>query len=248
MDKVIVLTGASSGLGASLVRQLLASGAKVTGIDTQPATTSHENYLHIQGDIASSGVRAQAVQAAMAAFGNIDILINNAAVGIYASSYESSDAENARVYEVNVLAPLGMIALVVPHFIRRQSGMIVNIGSICGKVTVPWATVYCSTKFALAGISQGLRRELAPHRVHVLHVMPAVIDTAFRRHVLRGQAPGKVQTMRRSSDPDCTAKAILSAIARKKKNLYTPFTLAYPFTKMQEYTPWLMDWYLKSKQ
>jgi short-subunit dehydrogenase len=246
--KTVLITGSSSGIGLALSRKLVALGCNVAGIGLDASSPlSDPRYTYMQGDICIEAARASFIEGALERFGTVDILINNAAIGIYAPSTETSEEELKKIYGVNVFAGLELIKRVVPIFRKNHGGSIVNIGSICGSVTVPWSTIYCSTKFAVHGITQGLRRELAGDNIHVMLVMPAVIATDFRKHVLRGIAPGKVKDIE-LTPPEKVADDIIRGLARKKKHVYSPLHLAFPFMKMQEYAPWLMDWYLKSKQ
>ncbi len=249
--KVAVITGASDGLGKTLSNSLLKQGCKVVRIGLNAdgySELNNENELNIIGDLSYSKTREDLINRAIVKFGTIDILVNNAATGIYAASYETQYDELLKMYDVNVFVPNELIRLTLPVFSRKHSGHIVNIGSICGTVTVPWATIYCSTKFALHGITQGLRREVHGLGINITLVMPSVIKTNFRQHVIRGEAPENVKKMNIAVSTEYIASSIINGIIKKKKNVYSPFFLAYPFMKMQEYAPWLMDWYLRGKE
>ena len=218
--KVAIVTGASDGLGKATADLLLQEGCKVVRIGLAAdgyEEKQTENELNIIGDLTDEQTRGNLFTWALAAFDTVDILVNNAAVSIYAPSYETTHNEMQKIYD------------------------------ICGQVTVPWATAYCASKFALHGLTQGLRREVKKTGIHVMLVMPAIIDTNIRLHVLRGTPPGNVNGMK-GCPPNQIARAIIRAMKRNANNLYTPFYLAYPFMKMQEYTPWLMDWYLDTKR
>lgn len=254
-SKIILITGSSRGVGEATAKAFIAQnlGAQVVGVGLEAAPNFiHPQHHYHQGDITDPAFRQKIIDQTISQFGRIDILINNAATGIYAPSYETSYAETLRLYDVNVFAPMELIRLALPHMQKQTTASIVNIGSICCKVTVPWATTYCATKFALDGQTQGLQRELrnkkSARHIHVMFVMPAVIDTNFRAFVVRGEAPKNVTNMRLLVRPEYVAKRIIAGVAKKKKKIYVPFITAFPFMKMQEYTPWLMDLYLRSKQ
>jgi short-subunit dehydrogenase len=93
------------------------------------------------------------------------------------------------MFDVNLMAAVGMAQQVVPAMRAQGSGAIVNIGSIGGRVTLPWSTLYCASKYALHSVSEGLYRELKPYQIHVLTVIPGIVDTNFRFHVLAGTPP-----------------------------------------------------------
>ena len=90
-------------------------------------------------------------------FGAIDLLINNAGVGLYAHSWSASMEDVRQLMELNFFALLGMIQLVAPHMRNRRSGMIVNVSSIGGKMPLPWATLYSASKYAVTALTEGLR-------------------------------------------------------------------------------------------
>lgn len=249
--KVVVITGVSEGIGKASMQKLLQAGCKVVGIGLPAAgyeAGSGDNWVRLLGDITDAGVRENLIQTALQRFGTIDILINNAAVSSYALSYDTPDEVLRRLYDVNVFAGLSLVRRVAPILKEKRSGSIVNIGSICGIVTVPWATVYCSTKFAVHGLTQGLRLDLKPHGIHVMLVMPGIANTRIRDNVLHGKPPGSVLKMKLGVSPEYIAGSVIKGLVRQSRHVYSPFILAWPFVKMKEYAPWLMDWYLQSKQ
>src|SRR5579872_5545552 len=143
--KVILITGASEGIGAACAAEFARAGARLSltarseeGLRRAGGTES----LITPGDITSEAVRQQVVDRTLARFGGIDILINNAGVGSYTPAWAASMEEARSVMELNFFAPLGLIRLVAPHMRSRRSGTIVNVGSIAGKMVLPWMTLY----------------------------------------------------------------------------------------------------------
>jgi short-subunit dehydrogenase len=144
---------------------------------------------------------------------------------------------------VNVLAPLAMAQLVIPAMRRQGGGTIVNIGSVAGLVSLPWAAGYSASKFAVDAVTDSLRRELRRDCIRVLQVCPGIVATAFRDHVLAGTAPPEVSRIRRVVSADHVASKIHRAVERRQSVLYVP-RIGRLFALADAIAPWLMDWYL----
>jgi hypothetical protein len=156
-------------------------------------------------------------------FGRIDILINNAGIGLYAPAWKAPPDEAHAMFELNFFAPLAMIQLVTPHMRQRRSGTIVNIGSIAGKVTLPWFTLYSATKFALGALTEGLRMELAGDGIRTMVVCPGYVKTDFQAHALVGQAPNRLLKGRKFAiTPEQCAEAVARGVERDARTVVTP--------------------------
>src|SRR5215472_13247295 len=130
MDRVVLITGASRGLGAFCVESFIKIGWRVCGValpDKEFERRESDSVLSICGDITSEEVRQTAVSEAVQRFGRIDVLVNNAGVGLYASASQTSPDLFLRLLETNLVAPLALSRLVVPAMRRRGSGIIVNV-------------------------------------------------------------------------------------------------------------------------
>lgn len=248
-DKVVLVTGGSQGIGASLVRLLVAEGAKVSAtalpsvdfLDQENGST-----LLTAGDITCADTRRKVVGRTREKFGRIDVLINNAGVGQYGYPSAVDTEISKRLFDINVLSPLALAQLVIPEMRARKSGVIVNIGSVGGRVSLPWAVMYCATKWALHCIDDSLRRELARSGIRVIKICPGIVDTDFRQHVLAGQAPQRVEDIRRVVSPDQVASAVIRGVKKNKKIVFVP-RIGFVFTSMEFFAPWLMDWYVRRK-
>ena len=159
-------------------------------------------------------------------FGAIDVLINNAGMGMYAPSWSAPMADVRRMFELNLFAPLALAQLVVPHMRDRRSGTIVNVGSIAGKVTLPWFTLYSASKYALGSWTDGLRMELQPYGIHAMAVCPGYVKTGFQQHVLAGRPPEKVlQGKKFAITAARCARAILRGVGvTRARTVVTPAT------------------------
>ncbi|TJZ88966.1 SDR family oxidoreductase [Paracoccus gahaiensis] len=184
MDKVILITGASGGIGEGIAHELAAAGAKVLlgarRLDRLEAVTA---TIRAAGGVAEARrldvTDRQAVagfaQTALDLWGRIDVLINNAGIMPLSPLSAGKLDEWERMVDVNIKGVLWGIGAVLPVMDRQGSGQIINIGSIGALQVVPSAAVYCATKFAVRAISDGLRQESG--RIRVTCVNPGVVDS-----------------------------------------------------------------------
>jgi NAD(P)-dependent dehydrogenase (short-subunit alcohol dehydrogenase family) len=184
-QKVWFVTGASKGLGLSLVKELLAQDYRVVATSrTKQALEDEigdqENFLPLEVDITNDKDVARAVLSAIDYFGRIDVLVNNAGYGQTGTLEELGDWEARRNFEVNVFGSLNAIRHIAPHLRQQHSGHIFNIASIGGLAgNYPAFGVYCSTKFAVAGFSEALAVEMKPFGIHTTLVYPGYFRTDF---------------------------------------------------------------------
>src|SRR5258708_1495831 len=159
---VILITGASQGIGAACAREFRSRGARLSltaRSEDRLKEVADADAVVTSGDLTDAAVRSRVVGRTIERFGRIDILINNAGIGLYAPAWKAPIDEAHSMFELNFFAPLAMIHLVTPYMRARRSGMIVNIGSIAGKVTLPWFPLYSATNFALGSLTEGLSME-----------------------------------------------------------------------------------------
>lgn len=248
-EKVVLITGASEGIGAGCAKLIGQRGAKLAltalpGEDFKRKES--DSRIVIPGDITSAATRTDVVQRTIDRFGRIDVLINNAGVGQYGYPTEVDTEISKRMFDINVFSALALAQLVVPQMRAKKSGVIVNIGSVGGKVSLPWAVMYCATKWALHCVDDSLHRELAGTGIRVMKVCPGIVDTKFRDHVLAGTAPGRVEDIRRVVSPDQVASAVIRGIERGKRTVFVP-KIGFIFTSLDFFAPRIMDWYLRGK-
>jgi NAD(P)-dependent dehydrogenase (short-subunit alcohol dehydrogenase family) len=183
--KTWFITGASKGLGLEFVQQLLAKGDNVAATsrkksDLEKAVGANENFLPLEMDITNEASVAEAINAAIAKFRNLDTVVNNAGYGLIGAVEELSDAEARQNFEVNVFGSLNVIRQAMPHLRQQQSGHIINISSIAGYVgSFPGFGIYCATKFAVNGFTEALAVEAKPFGIDVTLVMPGYFRTNF---------------------------------------------------------------------
>lgn len=182
------VTGAARGLGREIALRALDEGANLVATGRNPAQLAaafgdvagfRARGLAVPLDVTDEEQAAVAVASAMARFGQIDYLVNNAGRGLVGAVEESSAAEVEAVFATNVFGTLNVTRAVLPHMRARRSGRVINIGSMGGFAQVPGWGVYGATKFALEGLSEAMGAELAPIGVHVTVVEPGSFRTDF---------------------------------------------------------------------
>ena len=224
--KVVLITGASEGIGAACAAEFRNRGAKLS-----LTARSAENLARVGagdailtvGDLKDPAVRKEAVERTVAAHGRIDILINNAGIGLYAPAHLAPMDAIRDMFELNLFAVLHMVQLVVPGMKDRHSGCIVNIGSIAGKVTLPWFTAYSASKSALGALTDGLRMELRAFGIHTMTVCPGYVKTGFQKHVLAGVPPELIgRTRQWAISAEKCAADIADGVERDSRTVVTP--------------------------
>ena len=180
--RVALVTGASSGIGEAAAVELARRGFTVYGaarrVERMAALV--DRGLHVIGmDVTDDASMTSGVERILREQGRIDVLVNNAGYGSYGALEDVPMEEARRQFEVNVFGLARLTQLVLPHLRAQHSGRIVNVSSIGGKMYEPLGAWYHATKFAVEGLSDSLRVELAPHGVHVIVIEPGAIRTEW---------------------------------------------------------------------
>jgi short-subunit dehydrogenase len=180
--RVALITGASSGIGEATAVELVRRGFTVYGaarrVDRMSALAARGVHV-IEMDVTDDASMTSGVERVLAEQGRIDVLVNNAGYGSYGALEDVPLDEARRQFEVNVFGLARLTQLVLPQMRARHSGRIVNVSSIGGKMYEPLGAWYHATKFAVEGLSDSLRVELAPHGVHVIVIEPGAIRTEW---------------------------------------------------------------------
>jgi 3-oxoacyl-[acyl-carrier protein] reductase len=195
--KVAIVTGAGSGMGEAIAHSYEKEGAKVVVLDVNEQTANKVaaaigvNAIAIGCDIVKANDIAGAVEKTRAAFGGVDLLVNNAGVTHVNKPFlDVGESEFDRVFAVNVKGLFMMTQAVVPEMRRRGGGVIVNIGSTAGLRPRPGLTAYNATKGAVHNLTKTLAVELAPDKIRVCAIAPVATDTPLLPQFL-GPAPGQ---------------------------------------------------------
>lgn len=221
----ILITGASTGIGAALAQELSAKGAHLALVSRKTHTYSLPRSTWIAADLALPDARQSAVHQATQFLGHIDILINNAGVGLYQPTVAVSAENWDYMAQLNLHAPIHLTQLTLPAMLARGSGAIVNIASVAALTPLPWFTLYSTTKAALLCYTHGLRMELAQSGVSAIAVCPGYVQTPFQQNVLGGRPPAMLQrTKKFAISPQQCASDICRGIERNSRNVITPFS------------------------
>ena len=230
--KIIVITGASAGIGAETARQLAARGDKVVLAARRPAELQQvaadcgTGALTVVTDVTSRAQVERLREEALHAFGHVDVWINNAGQGITCPVLELTDEDFDYIMAINVKSALYGMQSIIPHFKERGSGHLINTSSFLGRV--PFASmrsVYSAAKAALNSLTANLRMDLRitfPN-IHVSLVMPPMVTTDFARNALHGTPvpPGGCHSAGHAQTPPQVAAVILDLIDHPRAEVYT---------------------------
>ena len=239
-DRVVFITGASSGIGRATAEAFLRDGARVAVCARREIRDL--DALCLRCDVRNREEVRKAVDAAVERFGALHVLVNNAGMGVYAPMADLSDGDMEDIFRTNVYGPVYAVQAALPH-LRKSRGQIINVSSILARTTIPYGVAYCMTKHALHSFSEGLRVELKPHGVKVIEVGPGLTATAFQSSArLTGvsRAPS-FSDKRRGWPPEKVAEAILRASKKGKREVWLTLD-GKAFMFIHDAFPRLADW------
>ena len=231
-DQVVVITGASMGIGEAIARAFLAEGARV--VMSSRDLARQEEALRRVGDIDRTAAvvcdvrdRSQIealVSAAKNRFGKIDVWINNAGYGLMDSVASMSMDECRALFETNLFGAIECMQVVAPIFKAEGGGTIINISSIVGHLPVPHMSAYCASKHALNAVSEAARLELEPSGIRVISVCPGRIRTNFGANTVRGSEGKRLgDAVQQGISPERCARAILRGYLRGTREVFVPW-------------------------
>jgi NADP-dependent 3-hydroxy acid dehydrogenase YdfG len=222
--KVVVITGASSGLGEATARYLAQQGAAVVlgarRLDRIRALAAElegagAQALAVQTDVTSSAQVQALVDAALARFGRVDVMLNNAGLMPHSPLERLKIEDWDRMIDVNIKGVMYGIAAVLPHMAERKSGHIINVSSVAGHKVRPGSTVYSATKHAVRVISEGLRQEVKAHGLRTTIISPGAVDTELPDSITE---PDVAEGVRKFYDiavaPEAFARAVAYAVGQ----------------------------------
>jgi len=234
MSKVVLITGGSSGIGKSIGEFLHQKGFVVYGTSRNPERISDSVFPLVALDVRNVDSIKAAVDNVISKSGRLDIVINNAGVGITGPLEEIPTAEIKNNFETNLFGPIEVIKAVLPQMRNQKSGLIINVTSIAGYMGLPFRSVYSSSKGALELITEGLNMEVKPFGIHIANVAPGDFATniasgRFHAPLIKGSpyetTYGNTLEMMNEhvdsgSDPNEMAKAIFSIIETKNPKIH----------------------------
>lgn len=244
-DTVGIVTGASSGIGAQLARDLAARGMQVALVArraerlqalAREIERTGGGAMVVPCDVAERAAVEAMVRAVAERFGRIDLLVNDAGYGRHVLFKDHNVADIERMVRVNYLGVVYAIKAVLPLMRARGRGWIVNLSSVAGKMGQPDEAAYSATKFAVAGLSEALGYELAPLGIHVMAVCPGLVRTEmFTPEVIARMPRGAARSF--LEPPDFSAR-VLAALGRGRHEITVPGYIGIAYV-IRELLPWL---------
>jgi short-subunit dehydrogenase len=229
--KVVVVTGASMGIGEAIAKLFAQEGAQVVlssrDIERLEAARQRIGMLDrttaIACDVADPAQSAALVQSTLARFGRIDVWVNNAGFGVVDSLEHMDITACRRMFDTNLIGAIQCMQRVIPVMRQQGTGCIVNISSVAGFIGVPYMASYGATKHALNCISKATRAELAGTGIHILNVCPGFVATNFSENAIRGTDRKKMGGGGRGIPAEHVARATLSGYLSGRREVIVPW-------------------------
>jgi NAD(P)-dependent dehydrogenase (short-subunit alcohol dehydrogenase family) len=249
---VVLITGTSSGIGRAIASAFATKGFEVFGTSRNPQRNEPIAGVELLPlDVSDQASVASAVSTVIQRAGRIDVLVNNAGVGIFGAAEESSIAQAQELFDTNFFGLIRVTNEVLPHLRAQRSGRIINISSVLGFLPAPYGALYAASKHAVEGYSESLDHETREFGVRVSVVEPGYTDTAFDANAADPDSPiesyralrehvkeGLIKAVRAGDDPSVVAKvALKAATTRAPKLRYPAGPLARQLTVLKRFAP-----------
>ena len=248
--KVVVVTGASMGIGEAIAKEFASSGAGVVMLsrDTARAEAARarigfqDRTIALSCDVRHSEDIDRALALTLHHFKRVDVWINNAGHGLLDSVAELDMSSCHELFETNFFGALSAMQAVIPVMRQQGGGSIINVSSVAGHIPLPFHAAYSASKFALNAIGKAARVELLKDGIHVLTICPGYVRTAFSENSVRGRELKKVRPDRvRGISADRVARATVRGYLKQKREVIVPWTMHVP-VKLYQLFPGLVEW------
>lgn len=251
-SKVVLITGASSGIGLATAELLHDAGFIVYGTSRRTDTASKFKFYLVELDVNQEASVSQAIETVITAEGRIDVLINNAGFAIAPAGAEESSMKQAQaIFDTNFFGAVRMTRTVIPFMREKNAGLILNVSSILGLLPMPFGALYSASKHALEGYSESLDHELRSQGIRVSLIEPAYTKTSLGVNLLEADAKVEayekireklhrkmVKTINQSDEPSVVAETILTAInSQDVLPRYTSGKAAKRLKNLRRFTP-----------
>jgi short-subunit dehydrogenase len=253
-DQVIVITGASMGIGEAIAKLFLAEGAKLVlcardvgrvEAAAQRIGASPDRVLTLACDVSRCDQVQALAQAALRQFSRIDLWVNNAGFGLNDSIEKMELSQLRTMFDTNYFGVMECMQAAIPIMRQQGGGDIVNISSVAGHICVAYMSGYGASKHALNALGKAGRMELGRYNINVLTVCPGYIATDFARNMLKGSNPQRVgASVKYGVGPEVVARATLNGILKRKRQVVTPWYY-WLFIKLNENAPGLVEWAIR---
>lgn len=230
--KVVVITGASMGIGEEIAKLFAREGAKLVLCSRDLARVeaarerigAGDNAISVACDVSKREQVDALVRAALKRFGRIDVLINNAGFGLNDSLAELDMAQCRQLFETNLFGAMECMQAVIPVMRQQGGGDIVNISSVSGHIATPYMSVYAASKHGMQAMGRAARMELKKHNINVLTVSPGYIATDFAKNMMKGKSGQRVGgSQKYGATPDVVARATLRGLLKRKREVVVPW-------------------------
>jgi short-subunit dehydrogenase len=252
--KRILLTGASSGIGRALAQEFARYKAHqiLVGRNEERLQETLQSVQQLGGeakisigDVSLDSDRHRIIEESIRHWNGIDILINNAGVASWGHFANSDEHVMRELMEVNFFAPIELIRLAIPHLTKGNDPAIVNVSSMCGRKAMPAWPEYSASKFALCGITESLRGEMARFGIDVLLIVPGLTKTELRTNMLRNEGRAKID-FNKGMEASDVARKIAKAIRRNWSETVIGSDAKW-MLRMHRWFPRLLDFLLARK-
>jgi short-subunit dehydrogenase len=220
----VLITGASSGIGRSLAQQLAQAGSRLV-LAARSADNLHElagtlslpkdHVLVLPTDVTSEQDRQNLLEQIVLHFGGLDVLVNNAGIASWDHFAHSTEEILRQIMEVNFFAPAELIRRAIPILVQGEQPAVVNVASMCGRRAMPAWSEYSASKYALCGLTEALRGELARFDIDALLIVPGLTRSDFPRHFLRTQGRAQIE-FDKGMPPEQVAAGIVRSLRSNK--------------------------------
>jgi short-subunit dehydrogenase len=213
MSATVLVTGASSGIGAAVARKLQASGFTVFGTTRKANPEQRDGFKMLALDVNSDESARACVDEVLSQSGRLDVLVNNAGFALVAAAEETSITEAKEQFETNFFGVVRMTKAVLPAMHQAERGWIINIGSLAGLMAIPFNAFYCGTKFALEAYSEALWYELKPFGIAVSLIEPGFVNTPISQSSRTALNPLKQYDTVRTRAGEALARSVKEGVA-----------------------------------
>lgn len=248
---VALVTGASSGIGLATAKALQRAGFRVFGTSRHAASDTADGITMLACDVTDEASVAKLVETVLAQTGRIDLLVNNAGIGMLGGAEESTISQAKALFDVNVFGVLRMTSAVLPAMRRQKAGRIVNLSSVQGLIPAPYFALYAATKHAIEGYSESLDHELRTFGIRVVLVEPAYTRTSFEANLVSpdrmldtydaaraGMNRAVQKAMEAGDAPEIVAQTVLTAATAASPNRrYAAGKLARRVSLLRRFVP-----------